>query len=176
MDPTSSVGALLERDHERIDLLLTDFAGSLSNAAPDVETFTAAAHALRHHIYVEEEFHFPTVLEHGFEVQMLILIREHGQIWDALDKIETMLADPAVPLEHTMSAWRDFEFILAEHNRKEESLAYPAGDDLLPGELAVRAAERLLSGERPPDWACAMSQVRTQRTASTSSRHFSDDK
>ena len=160
MDPTSSVGALLERDHERIDLLLTDFAGSLSNAAPDVETFTAAAHALRHHIYVEEEFHFPTVLEHGFEVQMLILIR----------------ADPAVPLEHTMSAWRDFEFILAEHNRKEESLAYPAGDDLLPGELAVRAAERLLSGERPPDWACAMSQVRTQRTASTSSRHFSDDK
>lgn len=135
MDPTSSVGALLERDHERIDLLLTDFAGSLSNAAPDVETFTAAAHALRHHIYVEEEFHFPTVLEHGFEVQMLILIREHGQIWDALDKIETMLADPAVPLEHTMSAWRDFEFILAEHNRKEESLAYPAGDDLLPGRI-----------------------------------------
>ncbi|MEI2715186.1 MAG: hypothetical protein V9G04_18315 [Nocardioides sp.] len=116
MDPTSSVGALLERDHERIDLLLTDFAGSLSNAAPDVETFTAAAHALRHHIYVEEEFHFPTVLEHGFEVQMLILIREHGQIWDALDKIETMLADPAVPLEHTMSAWRE----LRVHSRRTQ--------------------------------------------------------
>ena len=85
---------------------------------------------------------------------VLVMLREHGEIWDLLDAIAEALdgGDPATAglLLPRLSA------VLDQHNAKEERIIYPAGDDKLPAEVANAIADELERGATPEGWTCQM--------------------
>src|SRR5512139_1430603 len=83
-----SVAEALEREHREIDEGIEVFSAGLSAGQPDREPLTRAIRALRRHIYVEEEFLFPTLREAGLLPPVLVMLREHAQIWTTLDSLE----------------------------------------------------------------------------------------
>lgn len=154
--PRPSVGAVLEDDHRRIDALLTTFGQSLSAGTVDEASFTMARTGLRHHIYVEEELHFPTLRQAGLLGPVLVMVREHAQIWNVLDAMETSLrAGSGIP--DLSELLHHLEQLLVAHNAKEEQVIYPAGDQVLPDEVAAQVRATLASGTTPPDWVPEMS-------------------
>lgn len=150
----SSAGQRLEQDHRRIDEGFARFAESLSGSAVDREAFDGAALALRHHIYVEEVHHFPVVKASGLMGPILVMLREHGEIWDLLDKVAEAL-DGGVDAA-ARELWSKLATVLEEHNMKEEKIVYPAGDQQLPTEVAEEIVGELESGTFPEGWICQM--------------------
>lgn len=153
--PHPSVGAALEQDHRRIDEQFEAFARSLTEGTVDAAAFTAGSAALRHHIYVEEEHHFPALRAAGLLGPILVMLREHGQIWDLLDAVESGLREGA-PAGELADTWHRLEQVLAEHNLKEERILYPAGDQELSDEAAEKVLVTLSSAVTPTGWVCEM--------------------
>lgn len=154
--PRPSVGAVLEDDHRRIDALLTTFGQSLSAGTVDEASFAMARTGLRHHIYVEEELHFPTLRQAGLLGPIMVMVREHSQIWNVLDTMETSLRGGA-SLGELSELLHDLEQLLAAHNAKEEQIVYPAGDQVLTAEAAESVRATLASGTTPSGWVPEMS-------------------
>jgi len=152
---SDTLGAILERDHHRIDEHFARFAASLAEGPVDVEALGAGAAGLRHHIYVEEEHHFPPLQRAGLVGPIMVMLREHGQLWDLLDALESRVREQADP-ETINVTWQDLEHRLADHNRKEEQILYPAGDDVLDAEVTADVLDELRSGDTPPGWVCRM--------------------
>ena len=175
-DAAGSAGELLERDHRRIDEGFARFAESLSGPAVDRAAFHDAALALRHHIYIEEVHHFPTVKATGLMAPVLVMLREHGEIWDLLDALGDVLgnengndSDNGTSNDRgnddnaaARGLWQQLATVLDEHNVKEERIVYPAGDEKLPPEAAATIATALAMGETPPGWTCQMAGRRAQ--------------
>ena len=153
-DATGSAGQRLEHDHHRIDEGFARFASSLPGPAVDREAFADAATALRHHIYIEEMFHFPVVRASGLMGPILVMLREHGEIWDLLDRLEAALDDGRDA--DAAELWPQMASVLEAHNVKEERIVYPAGDQQLPADIAATIADELAAGVTPEGWACEM--------------------
>lgn len=150
----SSAGQRLEHDHHRIDEGFERFAESLSCSAVDREAFDGAAQALRHHIYVEEVHHFPVVKASGLTGPIIVMLREHGEIWDLLDAVAQALDSGDSAAVKTL--WPTLATVLEEHNMREEKIVYPAGDQQLPAEVAAEIIDQLESGTLPGGWVCQM--------------------
>lgn len=144
----------LEHDHRRIDEWFARFARSLAGPSVDRAAFDDAAQALRHHIYVEETLHFPVLRATGLLAPVLVMLREHGEIWDLLDATSAALDRGDVTAARTI--WPQLVGVLEQHNLKEERILYPAGDDKLAPADADLIVTTLTSGDTPPDWVCAM--------------------
>lgn len=151
---SATVGELLERDHHRIDEGFARFAESLSEPTVDRAAFDDAAHALRHHIFVEEVHHFPVVRAAGLMGPVLVMLREHGEIWDLLDAIALALDSSDITV--ATSLWPQLREVVDQHNMKEERIVYPAGDKQLSPDDASTTAAALTTGETPLDWTCEM--------------------
>lgn len=150
-DTQPTVGGALERDHRVIDQHFAAFSGALDSVRVDAGSFRAGSERLRHHIWVEEELHFPPLRAAGLVGPVLVMLREHGEIWDLLDAIEEGLgAEPDVASLH--ERWTALEALIDNHNMKEERILYPAGDGQLEEETATAILAALSSGERPADW------------------------
>lgn len=149
-----SLGQQLEHDHHRIDEGLAQFARSLSGPTVDRAAFDAASQALRHHIYVEEELHFPILRAAGLLAPVLVMLREHGEIWDLLDTIAAALDHEDTPTART--SWSELDTVLTAHNAKEERILYPAGDQKISSDDAELIATTLAAGDTPSGWACEM--------------------
>jgi regulator of cell morphogenesis and NO signaling len=146
-----SLAAALERDHHEIDAGIAAFT-----AAPgDRHPLTRAIHALRRHIYMEEEFLFPLLHKAGpgLAAPMFVMLREHAQIWDTLDALERAAdAEGGTGL----ALRKRLTVQLLHHNLKEEKSLYPRADDLLPPAAAGRLRAILRSAEMPDGWVCRM--------------------
>ncbi|HET6877877.1 MAG TPA: hemerythrin domain-containing protein [Jatrophihabitans sp.] len=143
---SESLAAALEREHHEIDAGIDGYAGGRGP-----ELLRRSVDALRRHIYLEEEFLFPALYDAGFAGPVLVMLREHAQMWTTLDALERELevpADGAVALCHQLSVQ------LQHHNMKEERILYPEVDDLLPGPGAARLREFLDRGTLPEGWTC----------------------
>ena len=149
-----TAGQVLEHDHHRIDERFDVFAASLSGGTPDAAAFTGGATALRHHIHVEETLHFPVLREAGLLAPVLVMLREHGEIWDLLDTIDEALV--RADLTTVRATWPRLAHLLEQHNAKEERILYPAGDQTLSEETAHAVTTALASGSTPPGWTCEM--------------------
>ena len=146
-----TIGNVLEDDHHRIDAHLAAFAASVEAGRPDLDELAAGAEGLRHHIWVEEEEHFPPLREAGLVGPIMVMLREHGQLWDALDAIEAGAADG----DDVSERWRLLVEVLEAHNMKEERIVYPNGDEVLDP-ATVERVRAALASERPRDWVCQM--------------------
>lgn len=151
---TETAGQVLEHDHHRIDERFADFARSLAGAVPDTAAFTEAADALRHHIYVEEEHHFPVLRAAGMMAPVLVMLREHGEMWDLLDTIADALA--AGDTDTARASWPTLAETIEQHNAKEERILYPAGDNALADDVAAEVISTLTTGTAPDGWVCEM--------------------
>jgi iron-sulfur cluster repair protein YtfE (RIC family) len=109
--------------------------------------------ALRRHIYLEEEFLFPLLreAEPALTAPVLVMLREHAQIWDSLDVLDQAAdADP----QAARVSLKQLTVQLLHHNLKEEKILYPRADVLLSPAAATRLRDFLDTGQLPDGWVC----------------------
>lgn len=146
----------LEREHRDIDGGIEAFTARLGDGSNDVEPLMRAMAGLRRHIYLEEECLFPPLREAGMVMPILVMLREHGALWDSMDELDALLA----PKAHTdasvlLEKCRDLLSTLDAHNLKEEPIIYPQADVVPSGEANAKMKDFLASGSMPGGWVCA---------------------
>ncbi len=149
---TEPLSASFEREHREIDdgiLTGVDGAADPSRRAALVD----AVCALRRHIYAEEELMFPALRDAGLAGPVLVMLREHAQMWQLLDTIDQLITADG-PAEELHDACHGLLDLLARHNPKEEVILYPQVDTLLDLRAASVLRRLLLEGEPPAGWRC----------------------
>ena len=147
-----TLGAALEREHREIDENLERFTSGLEQGEWDPAPLQAASVALRRHIYLEEEMFFPPLRETGLVAPVAVMLREHGDIWLALDEVEARAAQQTDP-ETVRRAYDDLAYLLDAHNEKEEQILYPQDHTLTDAQTAELRAF-IESGTLPEGWIC----------------------
>ncbi|MDN5765937.1 MAG: hemerythrin domain-containing protein [Humibacillus sp.] len=148
-----SLTALLEREHHEIDAGIEAFLEGLAQNEVRDHELTRSVEALRRHIYLEEEFLFPPLRASGMLPPVLVMLREHGEIWRTLDAVEAT--------EHQSDAdgaRQRCQYLLeqlATHNAKEEPIIYPRGDAVLTEEAKRDLRAFIDSGQMPLGWICS---------------------
>ncbi|MGF3056804.1 hemerythrin domain-containing protein [Microbacterium sp. YY-01] len=155
-------------------------ASGVSDAAAKLQAWfqplREAMTALRRHIYLEEEIVFPSLRTGGLMMALMVMVREHAALWQAMDNLDAQLdaiggaAAPAnsapsdaalsdaAPTQETIDALiadcRAMLSLLDDHNSKEEPVIYPHIDADADPETLARLAEFLDSGHMPEGWVC----------------------
>ncbi len=153
MGPETTLSALLEQEHHDIDAGIEAFVVGLDRDELRVEDLGRAGAALRRHIYLEEAFLFPPLRAAGLLAPVLVMLREHGEIWRTLDAIDGL--DAAAAPDAVRERCRELLDQLAAHNAKEEPIIYPRGDEALDDEQTVELLDFIDSGQMPDGWVCA---------------------
>ena len=148
-----SISDLLEAEHHEIDDGIESFLEGLARGELPVPQLARSGAALRRHIYLEEEFLFPPLRAGGMLAPVLVMLREHGEIWRTLDEIDGL--DGAVDPVGLRERCRELLDRLAEHNAKEEPIIYPQGDAVLDDQQTAELLDFIDSGELPEGWVCA---------------------
>lgn len=152
MDDQFKPSEALEREHREIDEGLTAFRAGLEAGEWRRDAFNPAASGLRRHIYLEEEFLFPELRAAGLLPPVMVMVREHGEIWRALDGIEAAAQRGDVAEARSLCA--TMLATLGEHNAKEEQILYPASDELISPEGASHLRGQMETSTLPPRWLC----------------------
>lgn len=149
---TDNLVQALERDHREIDAAIETFAAGFADDQCTLEPLTAALLALRRHIYLEEEFLFPSARAAGMEIAVHVMHCEHARMWRLLDQLEPKLAagDRGATVQ---SCYRELMIVLAAHNHREERTLYRSIKTLLNAESAARLMQHLAASRLPADWA-----------------------
>ncbi len=152
---TGSLAAALEREHQEIDAGIAAFSASPG----DPRLLARAILALRRHIYLEEELLFPLLgeAEPALRAPVLVMLREHAQIWAVLDALER---EPGGGAGRALC--RQLASQLLHHNMKEERVLYPRADDVLPQAAAGRLRAFLSTGELLEGWVCVKARPETR--------------
>ncbi|GAA3881098.1 hemerythrin domain-containing protein [Tessaracoccus defluvii] len=149
-----SLAAAFTREHHEIDTAIEDF---LASAETDQVLRTApllrAVEALRRHIYLEEEIVFPNLPPGPLRMPLMVMRREHGELWRRMDDLERRVAAPAAG-EDLDGACRDLLALLETHNAKEEPIIYPHMDADLDDDERTRVRDLFESGTLPAGWVC----------------------
>ncbi|GAB2758398.1 hemerythrin domain-containing protein [Nocardioides pakistanensis] len=148
-----SLSTLLENEHHEIDSGIEAFLEGLARGETRVSALTRAVGALRRHIYLEEEFLFPPLRAAGMLAPVLVMLREHGEIWRTLDAIEAL--DPGREPDRVREHCDELVHLLGAHNAKEEPIIYPQGDSVLSEEARDELGELIGNGSMPQGWVCA---------------------
>jgi len=156
-ETSPTVRAVLEREHQEIDAGIAAFLSDPSATGSLTTAFTS----LRRHIYLEEEYLFPPLRAGGLMAPVLVMLREHGQLWVELDKIDRLLADGAdgpqlrKPLQGLLQ-------LLDRHNAKEEPIVYAAADQRLDAETAAEINQLVETSTLPAGWVCEQARAVTR--------------
>ena len=147
-----TLSAALEREHRDIDGGIEEYSTGLGHGDTNPEPLLRAIRGLRRHIYLEEEFLFPP-LRVTLMMPIFVMLREHGELWNAMDALEALLASEA-DTETLHNACRELLATLDGHNSKEEPIIYPQADVALNAEASEKLHEFLLNGTMPEGWVC----------------------
>jgi iron-sulfur cluster repair protein YtfE (RIC family) len=143
----------LEREHREIDGGIEEYAAALGAGGGDPAPLLRAMEGLRRHIYLEEEFLFPPLKEAGMTMPVFVMLREHGELWDAMDALDALLAGSPAS-EVLVNACRKLLAKLDSHNSKEEPIIYPQADATLSADASERLHAFLAEGRMPEGWRC----------------------
>lgn len=162
MAAAGALAAALTREHHDIDAGFEAFLADLEGpgtAPPDTAPLTKAVTALRRHIYLEEAFLFPAMKGAGLFAALLVMHREHGEIWRSMERLVALteaLGGEAggAGRAGVLAECRALLAIVDKHNAKEEPIIYARADADLAGEAAERLAEFMRGGSTPPGWVC----------------------
>jgi len=148
-----AVAAALQREHREIDGGIEAFIDKLDCGSVQSELLTAVLEALRRHIYLEEVLLFPPIREAGMVMPILVMLREHGQLWRTMNTLTDQLFDGTdIPLlRDTCSQLLDQ---LHQHNSKEEPVIYPHADADLPPQTSAELTRFIQTGRTPDGWVC----------------------
>ena len=145
----TTLQAALEQEHRQIDGGIEAFIAQPTDTAPLLQSMDA----LRRHIYLEEDFLFPPLREAGLVMPILVMIREHGEIWQTMDRV-TELLDSNAPNDAVIEACRALLQLQEVHNAKEEPILYPQADLKLSFDVAARLQAYIDSSTLPEGWVC----------------------
>lgn len=157
-----SLVAALELEHREIDQGIEAFASGLDAGEVQREPLTRAVHALRRHIYLEERFLFPALREAGLVAPVLVMLREHGRIWQTLDALELELTN-GTDGPTARKACRELAVQLQHHNLKEEKILYPRADQVMTASENAQLRAFLDVGHLPDGWVCERARCQADR-------------
>lgn len=143
----------LEREHREIDGGIDAYSSALDAGAADPMPLMRAMNGLRRHIYIEETFLFPPLKDAGMVMPIFVMLREHGELWDAMEGLDSLLETDAES-DTVQTACRDLLARLDQHNSKEEPIIYPQADAKLSPEATEALREFLRNGRMPEGWRC----------------------
>lgn len=151
--PSLTLSAELTREHREIDVAIQTFIEKIDCGSMQHELLSATLEALRRHIYIEEVFLFPPLREAGIVMPILVMMREHGQLWRTMDILTDLLADgnDSLRLKDTCTQLLDQ---LLQHNSKEEPVIYPSADTELPPQTSAELSRFIETGRTPDGWVC----------------------
>lgn len=141
--------AVLEREHHEIDAGIDHVLEDPTATDRLASTFTA----LRRHIYLEEEYLFPPLRAGGLMAPVLVMLREHGELWAALDEVDDLVAHGATGQELTPRLESLLD-LLDRHNAKEEPIVYVAADQTLDADAVAEINELVRTSTLPEGWVC----------------------
>lgn len=152
----ANLQAALTREHQDIDGGIEAFVADLDRGITSPEPLLNIFEALRRHIYLEEEFLFPPIRQAGLVMPILVMVREHGTLWQLMDALTELLVenDPADIADVLESTCRELLAQLDHHNRKEEPIVYPHAETDLADDAAAELADFLQTGTMPDGWVC----------------------
>lgn len=145
--------AALEREHRVIDGGIEEYAAALERGVHDPDPLRHSLSGLRRHIYLEERFLFPPLREAGLMMPIMVMLREHGSLWRAMDGLDGMLAEDA-GADALLSASRELLAQLDKHNSKEEPILYARADEVLDAAASSELSAFLDDGRLPEGWVC----------------------
>jgi hemerythrin-like domain-containing protein len=148
-----TVGDALEREHREIDGHLETFETGVASGEWRAEELSRAAVTLRRHIYVEETRVFPLLREAGLFGPVAVMLREHGEIWQALDEVEASNLGRSAA-SSALASCEQLTQLLDAHNRKEEAILYPATDRMLEAKADAELRSFLQEATLPEGWVC----------------------
>lgn len=158
MDETPA--AALEREHREIDAGIEAFTESLTRGEFGPEPLRRAMDTLRRHIYLEEEFLFPPLRTAGLVGPVLVMLREHGELWQSMGALEALLAEGADAGTATVrDRCRELLAQLDRHNSKEEPIVYPQAERVLTESATAELRTLIASGELPEGWVCRAAEA-----------------
>lgn len=149
-----SIARDLKAEHRSIDALLEQFVSGLDEEVRP-GPFRDSARELRQHIYVEEAHLFPPLREAGIIPPVLVMLREHGQIWTVLDEIDAHLDDASDPAE-LRRLCEMLTGMLGAHNDKEEAILYRAAVEVLDPVVQEQISNAMVDDTLPDGWRCEM--------------------
>ncbi|MDQ2625380.1 hemerythrin [Mycolicibacter senuensis] len=154
---TATLSVALEREHQEVDAGLEAFLAKLAAGSVDTDALHGTLAALRRHIYLEEQLLFPPISKGAQMMSVFGMIRGHGEIWRTMDALDDLATGPgdAADRDELREACRRLLTLLADHNKVEEPVIYPAADTALAPEQAAEVADFLASGRMPDGWVCA---------------------
>src|SRR5699024_5483125 len=85
---TEKLSAALEREHREIDTGIEQYTTGVGAGGVDTAPLKRAMEGLRRHIYLEEEFLFPPLRAGGLMAPLFVMVKEHGELWQTMDRIE----------------------------------------------------------------------------------------
>lgn len=147
----------LTNEHHAIDGGIERFVGGISqggSARQLAEPLVAAMAALRRHIYLEEEIIFPRIRRGPLMMPVMVMLREHGEIWREMDALDALLKRPEAAEEELVAGCRRMLELLENHNLKEEPVIYTHVDADLDWAAQAQLQELLATGELPKGWVC----------------------
>ncbi|HVV77084.1 MAG TPA: hemerythrin domain-containing protein [Mycobacteriales bacterium] len=150
---TQSIGATFEREHREIDDAVLAAAEAIVDPI-DRQQLSEAVHALRRHIYAEEELMFPALRDAGLVGPVLVMLREHAEMWMLLDTLDELIASDDDSADALRDACARLLDLLQRHNAKEEAILYPQVDVVLDSGAASVLRELLVGGALPVGWRC----------------------
>jgi iron-sulfur cluster repair protein YtfE (RIC family) len=153
MEP-DTLAAALEREHREIDGGIEAFIAGHAAGARGAEPLIGALDALRRHIYLEERFLFPPLRAAGMIAPILVMEREHGELWRTMDALVAELGGAGGEPAAVVVGSRLLDQ-LGRHNSKEEPVIYPQADAGLGAAAAAELRSFLDEGRIPDGWVCA---------------------
>ena len=151
---SETLGAALEREHREIDGGIEAFIAGLPAGKAETEPLVRVMDGLRRHIYLEEEFLFPPLRAAGMMVPLFVMVRQHGELWDAMRALDALLAVDT-GADALLEACRGLLDLLDQHNAKEEPIIYPQADKVLTETASAELSAFLEMGRMPEGWSCA---------------------
>ena len=151
-----SLSEALTREHHVIDAGIEAFVADLDQNTMSPESLLSPFVALKRHIYLEDEFLFPPIKQAGVLMPVLVMLREHGELWQVMDAITELLENPSSKEvnEELTSMGQELLARLDQHNSKEEPLIYPHAETDLSEDAISELAAFMQSGAMPADWIC----------------------
>ena len=149
--PRLTLGSALEAEHRDIDGGIERFLDTVPQGVPDTGSLVRAMGGLRRHIYLEEAFLFPPLRDAGMTMPIFVMLREHGELWRAMDGIDALLGNHAEADVVGRSAV-ELLSLLDKHNSKEEPIIYTKADEVLDADASAELRIFLTDGELPEGW------------------------
>lgn len=150
----TTISAALEHEHVQIDAGIGAFLTTLESGSVDADALRETLAALRRHIYMEEQLLFPSISKGAHMMAVFGMIRGHGEIWRAMNALDDLTVAGA-DHDTLRGVGAQLLALLADHNKVEEPVIYPAADTGLPPEQAAELAEFIAVGRMPEGWMCA---------------------